>query len=231
MTVNLYNNSSDQQSIPAGDFSSWLHHARNALRSSSGTDVACGECVGCCSSSYFIHLKPADAEALKRTPKFLLFPAPNLPKGNFVMGFDSEGVCPMLKKRQCSIYEHRSQTCRAYDCRVFTAAGILAGGQDKATINQRIRHWQFSYPSKRDRDEHAAVQAAVRFVQQHANAFPDGRVPTDASQLAILAIKVYGVFLEDGSASVVRSHAETASAVIAAARKFDENVVERKTDV
>lgn len=222
----MQNNSDIHEALSAGDFSLWLYQARNALLEGSGADVACGECVGCCSSSYFIHLKPADAEALKRIPEFLLFPAPNKPNGNFVLGFDSEGGCPMLKNRQCTIYEHRSQTCRVYDCRVFAAAGILAGDEGKATINQRIQRWQFSYPTQRDRDEHAAVQAAATFIRQHADAFPGGRVPTDASQLAILALKVYGVFLAEGEASVARSNTETASAVIAAARKFDENIVE-----
>ena len=40
------------------------------------------------------------------------------------MGFDERGRCPMLTDAGCSIYAHRPRTCRTFDCRVFTAAGL-----------------------------------------------------------------------------------------------------------
>lgn len=219
--------SAEGQEIPAGAFSSWLEHARTALLSGSGTDVACGQCVGCCSSSYFIHIKPGESATLKRIGKDLLFPAPGMPPGHSVLGFDQDGLCPMLKDKACSIYEYRPQTCRAYDCRIFAAAGILAGGEDKRTINERIRRWKFSYPSKLDRAEHLAVRAAAKFIQEHASAFPGGRVPADPSQLAVLAIKVYDVFLarenEAAVQGISRSHAEVAEAIVTASKRFDES--------
>ena len=64
--------------LPAGDFSSWLRHARNALRTDGGTDVACGECIGCCTSSYFIHIGPEEGDVLAnvvRLPSGLLMNA------------------------------------------------------------------------------------------------------------------------------------------------------------
>lgn len=218
----------ENQEIPAGDFSSWLEHARAALITGSGTDVACGQCVGCCSSSYFIHIKPGESVTLKQIGKASFFPAPGMPPGHSVLGFDQNGRCPMLKDKACSIYEHRPQTCRAYDCRIFAAAGILAGGADKATINERICRWKFGYPSELDRAEHLAVRTAAKFIQEHASAFPGGRVPTDSSQLAVLAIKVYDVFL--GKENVVfaqgtlHSHAEVAKAIVAASKRFDERI-------
>ena len=216
----------EDQEIPAGDFSSWLEHARTALITGSGTDVACGQCVGCCSSSYFIHIKPSESITLKRIGKDSLFPAPGMPTGHSVLGFDQNGLCPMLKDKACSIYEHRPQTCRAYDCRIFAAAGILAGGKDKATINERIRYWRFSYPSELDRAEHLAVRSAAKFIQEHASAFPGGGVPTDPSQLAILAIKVYDVFIAREDEAVAQgtshSHAEIAKAIVTASKRFDE---------
>jgi hypothetical protein len=42
----------DQRDLPAGDFSSWIRQVRNALFGESGIDVACGECIGCFSSSF-----------------------------------------------------------------------------------------------------------------------------------------------------------------------------------
>ena len=127
----------EQQDLPAGEFSSWLRRTRSALVEESGADVPCGECNACCRSSYFIHIRPEETRTLSRIPKKLLFPAPGLPKGNVLLGYDEHGRCPMLIDDKCSIYEHRPQTCRNYDCRIFSAAGIAAGDDDKALITQR----------------------------------------------------------------------------------------------
>ena len=211
--------------LPAGDFSSWLRHARDALLTDGGTDVACGECVGCCTSSYFIHIRPEEGDVLSRIAKDIPVAAPGLPKGHVLLGYDQKGVCPMLVDGTCSIYEHRPLTCRQYDCRVFAAAGISAGGGDKARINERVRRWAFSYPTEGDRDEHRAVRAAAAFIREHAECFPGGRTPSDPSQLAVLALKAYGVFLGEGDAPAAAAGAgadtDIADAVVAACREFD----------
>jgi hypothetical protein len=139
------------------------------------------------------------------------------------MGYDEKGHCPMLVDGKCSIYEHRPQTCRSYDCRVFPAAGIRAGDDDKEPINQRIRRWKFSYPTKRARAEHAAVQAAAQFLRERANCFPIGAIPGNPAQLAVLAIKVYEVFVDHEAASLgrTRTNAEIADAVMIKLKQFD----------
>jgi Fe-S-cluster containining protein len=219
----------DERDLPAGDFSCWLRRVRNALRHGTGMDVACGECVGCCTSSYFIHIEPGETATLGRIRKELLVVAPGLPKRHVLLGYDSNGRCPMFANGKCSIYEDRPQTCRSYDCRVFTAAGILPGGPDKVEINERARRWRFTYPAEQDREEHLAVQAAASFIREHADSFPGRRVPTDPSQLAILAIKTYEVFLDlerGGSGpGEDRSDAEVARAVVAMCKRFDSGMV------
>ena len=131
----------------------------------------------------------------------------------------------MLVDGACSIYEHRPQTCRSYDCRVFAAAGIEAGGRDKELIERRARRWRFSYPAQADRSEHLAVQAAATFLRQHADCLPDGFVPGNPAQLAVLAIKVYGVFVDptDGSGGPARAPADVdvAGAVVEELRRFE----------
>jgi Fe-S-cluster containining protein len=217
--------STEHQEISAGEFSSWLCAMRRVLLDDRGIDVACGSCVGCCKSSYFIHIKPDEQETLKRIQKELLFPAPGMPSGHRIMGYDKKGQCPMLIDGACSIYEHRPRTCRAYDCRIFAAAGILAGGKDKAIVNQRIGQWKFIYPSERDRAEHEAVQAAAAFIRNHERYFPRGWIPADPGQLAILAIKVFGIFLKKDCDTDAQKHlpsnAEVATAVVAESRRFD----------
>jgi len=140
------------------------------------------------------------------------------------MGYDSNGLCPMLSDGKCSIYANRPQTCRSYDCRVFTAAGIAAGNDAKKVINQRIKRWKFGYPTEQDRLEHLAVQAVAIFVREHAQCFPGGRVPTDPVQLAILGVKAYDVFLSRSNGKVpghTRSDRDIANAVVEACRAFD----------
>lgn len=213
-----------KQDLPAGRFSSWLRIIRNALIKENEVDVPCGECNVCCKSSYFIHIKPEETQTLTRIPKNLLFASPFLPKGNMTLGYDENGHCPMLINNKCSIYEHRPLTCRNYDCRIFPAAGITAGDDDKVMITRHIRRWKFSHPTRRDCNLHSAVQTAALFLQEHKNCFPDGVVPSNTTQLAILAIKVHEVFLKcnkkSGKIDQVSSELEIAKAVMDANEKF-----------
>lgn len=186
----------EQEDLAAGAFSSWLGRTRSAQVDDGGADVPCGKCTACCTSSYFIHIGPEEVRTLGRIPKELLFRAPGLPEGNVLLGYDEKGHCPMLVDEKCSIYEDRPLCCRNYDCRVFPAAGIEAGNDDKELINRRIRRWKFSYPTEGDRTEHSAVRAAAAFLREHADCFPAGVVPSNPTQLAVLAIKVYDVFMD-----------------------------------
>ena len=135
-----------------------------------------------------------------------------------MMKYLEDGACPMLRAGKCSIYEHRPQTCRDYDCRIFAAAGIDAGGADKAVINKRVREWRFSYPHDADRRAHAAVLAAAAFIRDKRASFPGGRAPTAPTGIAVLAIKSYSVFLDPDAS---RADAETARQIVNFSREFD----------
>ena len=183
-----------KQDIPAGNFLSWLHHTREAQITGEGTSVPCSECRACCTSSYFIHIKPEERQTLARIPEELLFSAPGLPEGNMVLGYDKNGHCPMFINNECSIYEDRPQTCRDYDCRVFPATA-LSPGKDKPLISQRATRWTFDFPSPQDQRHMAAVQAAAQFLKKHVEDFSSEFVPKNPTQQAVLAIRVYPVFL------------------------------------
>lgn len=218
-------NETDCSDLPAGDFSSWLKHAREALLTECGTEVDCSECAACCSSSYFIHIRPEETQTLRRIKKSFLVAAPGLPRGHVVLGYDRNGLCPILKDGKCSIFEHRPLTCRNYDCRVFAAAGIPESDDGKSQISKRVRRWKFNYPTKHDLAEHLAVQAAASFIRGHAECFPGGQIPSKYSQLAILAITVCDVFLKEGKVAIhgrASSDIETANAIVKACRQFDE---------
>ena len=211
-----------RQDLPAGGFSDWLRSTRSAHATDAEADVLCGECTACCTSSYFVHIGPQETETLARIPSDLLFAAPGLPEGTMLLGYDENGHCPMLIEAKCSIYEYRPLTCRMYDCRVFAAAGIAA---DRTLITQRARRWKFSYPTKGDRKRHAAARAAARFLRERAECFPGGAVPDNPAQVAVLAIKVFDVFLKNDDASGqtgrVSSDTDIAKAVMEADEKFE----------
>jgi Fe-S-cluster containining protein len=204
----------------AGDFSSWLRRTRTALMNDGAAEVPCGGCNACCRSAYFIHIKPEEIRTLSRIPRALLFPAPGLPPGNAVMGFDEKGHCPMLVEEECSIYEDRPLTCRSYDCRVFPAAGLEEIGAGKAPVRERSRSWEFSHPTELDDREHAAARAAAAFMRDRAECFPGGFLPSNPTQLAVLAIKVCALFLEhptdSGERTLAASDPDIARAIVEA---------------
>lgn len=195
-----------ERGLPAGDFSTWVDGMQRAIRGERGSDVPCGTCTACCTSSQFIHITPDETDTLNHIPTKLLFPAPRLPRGHVLLGYDERGHCPMLIDNQCSIYEHRPRTCRTYDCRVFPAADIEPDDEDKAPIAQQAQRWRFSYPADADRRRHHAVQLAANYLRNHADVLPRGAARMSATQLAVLAVEVHDVFLlhDDPDPDVVR---------------------------
>jgi Fe-S-cluster containining protein len=181
--------------IAAGEFGAWLRGFRAALRDGGDSDVACGTCTGCCTSSYFVTVRPDDVAARRRIPAGYLVRAPNAPPGTQLMGYDERGHCPMLRAGRCSIYADRPQTCRTYDCRVYAAAG-LSPGNDKPAIKERVRAWEFAYADDDARRAHAAVRRAAEFVRNDATSFPHRRVPDRPGEVAIIAVKAYEAFLD-----------------------------------
>lgn len=207
--------------VAAGPFSDWLRKMRRSLQGNDGMDVPCGDCVGCCVSGYSLQLRPEDHKAAARIPATFVVSAAGFAKGNLTVRALENGLCPMLDDGKCSIYSVRPQTCHDYDCRIFAAAGIDAGGEDKAVINKRVREWRFSYPEHIDELEHAAVRAAATFIRDRRDSFTV-RVPAGPMGIAVFAIKAYQVFLDPATSA--KQAAEVARAIIDAVRAFDSNV-------
>lgn len=187
-------NRSDESGLAAGDFSSWTDEMLGAIRGERSADVPCGGCTACCTSSQFVAIGPDEIDTLSHIPAELLFPAPRLPDGHVVLGYDESGHCPMLVDDRCSIYEHRPRTCRTYDCRVFPAAGLAPEGDDKILIARQAQRWQFSHPNPADRTLHDALRAAAAFLNDHTDLLPGGAA-TNATQLAVVAIEIHDLFL------------------------------------
>jgi uncharacterized protein len=183
----------DDTDLNAGDFSRWLTGMRAALRGEQDSDVPCNGCTACCTSSQFVHIGPDEADTLAHIPPELLFPAPRMPSGHVVLGYDERGHCPMLVDGACSIYEHRPQTCRTYDCRVFPASGVDPEAE-QAPIAQRVRLWRFTESTPSDRADQDAVRAAAAYVRDHLDGLPEAHRPRTATQLAVLAVELHDLF-------------------------------------
>jgi len=206
-----------RQPLSAGNFSTWLSGMRRALRREQASEVPCGGCTACCRSSQFVHIGADETETIARIPADLRFPAPGLPKGHVVLGYDENGHCPMLHDDRCSIYEHRPRTCRTYDCRVFPAAGVDME-QEKPLIDRQAQRWRFTFATELDRNRHAAVRTAATFLRQRRDHFSAGVVPSDPTQLAVVAVEVHDAFLradeQTGEPAVVTPEPEVVEAAL-----------------
>lgn len=196
-----------EQPLAAGDFGQWLAQVQVAIREGGATDVACGTCVACCSSAQFVHVAPDEHDALAHIPSALLFPAPGSPRGHVLMGYDEHGRCPMLRPEGCSIYEHRPRTCRAYDCRIFPAAGVLPDEPGKAPIAAQASRWRFRYDDERSSALHAAVRVAAEFVRHHASELGD-EAPRTTTQVAVAAVELAAQFDAPAAPTVEAIRAE-----------------------
>jgi uncharacterized protein len=179
----------DETPLPAGGRSGWLTNMQAALRGEVDAEVPCGGCTACCTSSQFVHIGPEETEALAAIPAELLFPAPRLPRGHVLLGYDEKGHCPMLVGGACSIYEHRPRTCRTYDCRIFPATGVLPDEDGKEAIAARAVRWRFDVDGKDDEVTRDALRAAAQFVKRH-------RPAAGATEQAVLAIEISDAFLD-----------------------------------
>ena len=198
---------------PAGALGPWLAAFDRALLGETDADVPCDGCTACCSSSQFVHVGPEEHDALAHIPGALLFPAPGLPAGHVLLGYDQQGRCPMLVDGACSIYEHRPRTCRTYDCRVFPASGLVLDTDDKQLISARSREWRFDVATEGDEVEHAAVRAAAAFVRDRGHELPAEVRPPTTTQRAVAAVALRRLFVGPAGTSVVPSPAEVAVAL------------------
>ena len=168
--------------LDAGEFTAWLQQ----INSSADAGVPCGSCTACCRSSYFIHVTPDDEAALAHIPRELLFPAPGQPEGHRLMGFDERGHCPMLIDDRCSIYEHRPQTCRDYDCRIFAATGLSAGGEERRPVNEQVQRWRFRHT---DADSELKLLKLREIAAELSTNSGSEQKSDNPTQLALLALK------------------------------------------
>jgi uncharacterized protein len=174
----------------------WVSDTLAALDGRQDADVPCGTCTGCCTSSQFIHIEPDEVETIRRIPKALLFPAPRLPEGNLLLGYDRRGHCPMLRSGVCTIYAHRPRTCRTYDCRVFPATGTPVLPPTKKPIAEAIRRWTFDIDSPDAASLAVALRQAGTFLRDRSAELPESLRPGNDAQAAVMAVLIHDIFVD-----------------------------------
>lgn len=194
-----------ESKLKAGEFSVWLNEFIRTMKGYGKGSVPCGDCVGCCTSSKFVLVRPIDTATLKAVPKEILFKAPGLPKGHYLMGYDEKGHCPMFKSGRCSIYEVRPETCRQYDCRVMAASGIVIK-DESVNIIKRIRLWEFEYSTAESENLSKSVKLAGIFLSENRDYFPKDFIPLLDSQLSALAVRVHPEFIGHTHESIRENH-------------------------
>ena len=164
----------------AGEFGAWLTGFRACLHDGADVDVPCDGCTACCRSGKLIPVEPDEVDALARIPPDCLVPMPGEP-GRRVLRHDAGGCCSQLVDNRCAIYRHRPRACRAYDCRIFPAAGLRP---DSPLIAERAEQWRFRYASTAARERHDGVRMAAVVL-----GFPGGLSgPASPTQHALDAI-------------------------------------------
>jgi uncharacterized protein len=209
--------------LNVGSYSAWLKELVGSLKGENDSVVPCGECVACCTSSHFVHIKPTDSETLKHVPRNLIFPAPGLPKGHYLLGYNKKGHCPMYSANGCTIYKYRPQTCRQYDCRIFAATNVKITDVDKANISRQSARWVFNIESAQDLVDSTSVKSAASFIEKYSDQFPRGFIPSNSAQRAVMAIRVYNLFVSRGDINSEKEVEDMISQIVAA-HAVEENV-------
>lgn len=211
-------NTSTELSRCAGDFQSWLQDTVGAFSYGQGVSVPCGDCKACCRAGYFIPVHRQECSTRAVIPARLLVtpPAHHGDGGYQLISTTRRGYCALLRNGACSIYRERPQACRDYDCRLFAASGLPSGHGE---IDRQIARWRFHYDSEEGLRAHAAIRSAARFVIEHAQAFPEGRVPQRPLDVTVVALKSHHVFLDPKTQS--GDPEAIAKAIVQACRAFD----------
>jgi len=120
----------------------------------------------------------------------------------------------MLVDDTCSIYADRPLTCRKFDCRVLSAAGLEPDGPGQDALTDRVRQWRFVVGTGRDRNVRDALRAAAVYLEAHPECFEPGRNPVNAVQRSVTALAIYDVFL-DADGRIVEPDSDAVRAALA----------------
>lgn len=152
---------------PLGSATTVLRNVLAGMRSGVA-EVPCQGCTACCRAGYSVPLSPGEAARLPSVPDTDGFPI--LPR-------HPDGSCALLVEGRCSIYTQRPQSCKDYDCRVFSLVRVFPG---RLLEQEDFRPFQVTLPTVEDRVRSGALALAV------VGQVGQGKDPEDAARIAVL---------------------------------------------
>lgn len=115
--------------------------------------VPCQGCNQCCYHGR-VDVYP-DKESAENLAHLDVVPHPD---GGFALRKREDGGCVHLGSGgECTVYHHRPNACRFYDCRVFSALGLV----DTYDNNRNSPAWVFDAPTTEERIANMALRLAV----------------------------------------------------------------------
>jgi hypothetical protein len=57
-----------------------------------------------------------------------------------------------------------------------------------------VKAWEFTYESEDGREEHRILKEAAAFLEKNRDLFPQGSLPGNPTQLAVLAVRIFRLF-------------------------------------
>lgn len=143
--------------------------------------VPCGTCTSCC------WYQRIDVNPAKETAEDLSYMELVEDEKGFQLARHDHGPCVHLGDRGCTIWAHRPEVCRCYDCRPFGLAGLMP----QSVSGHRTPAWKFELKTPLDRAiVIAARMAALPFVEACLNGTP-GPSLTDSSTMAAVLKGIY----------------------------------------
>ena len=93
-----------------------------------------GACTACCHYPGIVVDEKRDRKRLAHLV------TERSPDGELVLQRRSDGACVHLGAQGCTVYEQRPAVCRAFDCRIFAAMGLI----ERCGPNHQTPHWEFA---------------------------------------------------------------------------------------
>ena len=100
--------------------------------------VPCAGCSACC---YYAGV-PVDKKRDRSRLSHLLTERNH--EGELVLQRRSDGACAHLGERGCTVYEYRPSACRSFDCRAFSAMGLV----EHCDPDHPTPNWEFAAPER-----------------------------------------------------------------------------------
>jgi Fe-S-cluster containining protein len=130
-------------------------------RTQSTSPVPCNGCDACCYYSK-IDFDPTK-ERIEDLEHLDMLLDPDR-EGFAVLRKQENGACIHLGPNGCEVYDHRPLPCRKYDCRIFSAIGMV----DVIDDERRSPAWSFDILNTRDKMRELALRiAAAKFIAKH----------------------------------------------------------------